>query len=305
MRAVSRIGTLAIAVAAVLWAAGATLAGDMFERGAAVVEMTAARAFIATVGLGALVWTGRRARRRASLAAVVPFGLSIAAANYFYYFSVSRLPVAVAIVIQYTAPGLVVLWQAAVERRAPSRRVAGALVLALAGVALLAELPSVLARGEARLDGLGVAAASASACAFAAYMLLGDGLGRSLGPDGALLRGFAVASAFWVVVLAARGRADTLTDPSFAPGLAFLGVGATIAPFLLFLWGLGRVGPSRAGIVSTLEPLAGAVFAYLWLDQTLGGWQIAGAAMVIAGIGFVQSERPRSPEVLAEAAAVE
>ena len=59
-----------------------------------------------------------------------------------------------------------------------------------------------------------------------------------------------------------------------------LGIVATVIPFSLFLWGLARIGPSRAGIVSTLEPLSAAVIAYFWLSQSLGGVQIAGAALV-------------------------
>lgn len=311
----SRLGYLAIASAAVLWATGATVASRLFDRGAAPIEVAAARAWIATIGIGVLVLAARwrRARRTSSregprrpgLRSVVPFGLSIAAANFLYYFAISRLPVAIAIVIQYTAPGLVVLWTATAARRRPSARVAWALALAFLGVALLAELPQVVARGEARLDAAGILAALGSAMAFAVYMLTGESLGRVFGPDGALLRGFGVAGIFWIAVLGTRGRPDTLLDSSFAPGILFVSIGATIAPFLLFLWGLGHVGASRAAIVATLEPLAAAAFAYLWLDETLGALQVVGAAMVVAGIAVVQSERPAAPEVLAEAAAVE
>ncbi len=308
----ARAGYLAVSAAAILWAAGATVAGRMFERDASPIELTAARAWIALLGLSAFLLVRRgRAQRprvpaaRAALGTIVFFGASIAAANAMYYLAISRLPVAIAIVIQYTAPGLVVLWTALAERRAPSRRVVGALALAFAGVGLLAELPEVIARGNLTLDAWGIAAALGSSVAFSIYMLTGERVGPVYGSAGALVRGFAVASAFWVVFLAFRGRPDTLLDPSFAGGIAFVGVGATIAPFLLFLWGLGFVGASRAGIVSTLEPVAAAVFAFVWLDQTLGGVQIAGAVMVIAGITIVQSERPAPVEVMAEAAALE
>jgi drug/metabolite transporter (DMT)-like permease len=74
---------------------------------------------------------------------------------------------------------------------------------------------------------------------------------------------------------------------------------------MLFVWGLEHVSPSDAGIVSTLEPLAAALFAFLWLDQSLSGWQLAGATLVIAGIGIVQTERPEQRDVLAERAAIE
>lgn len=116
-------------------------------------------------------------------------------------------------------------------------------------------------------------------------------MGTAYGPEGALVRGFGVASVLWIVVQATHGRPDTLLDGSLLPGVVLLGFIATVIPFMLFVWGLQRIGASRAGIVSTLEPLSGAVFAYIWLDQRLDAWQLAGAAMVLAGIAVVQSEQ--------------
>lgn len=303
----ARLGYLAISTAAVLWAVGATVASRLLDRGASTVELTAARAWLGAVGMAVIILASRRRRRGEGLGlvAAIPFGLALAAVNFCYYFAISRLPVAIAIVVQYTAPGFVVLWVAAAEGSKPSARVLGALALAFGGVALLAEVPTLIARGELTLDGLGLLAAIGSAVAFASYMLLGESLGRRFRAEGALLRGFIVSSIFWAVAVAARGRPDTLLDTSFTAGIVFVALGATLAPFLLFLWGIGHVGAARAGIVSTLEPLVAALLAYAWLDQTLTGWQLAGGAMVLAGIGVVQSERPRAPEVLAEAAAVE
>lgn len=304
-----RIGYVAIAVAAVLWAVGGTLARYLIEQGASVLELTEARAWIAVVGVGALVWLRHRGRtvppQRVPWWLVVVFGLAIAAANFFYYASLSDLPVAVAITVQYTAPGLVVVWTVAAERSRPPRRLVGALVLALAGVALLAELPAVVAGDAGRVAWAGFAAAAASAVAFATYVIVGERVGRAYGSDRAMLRGFAVASVFWLAVQLTRGRPDTLFDTRFIPGIVILAVVTTIAPFLLFVWGLERVDASRAGIVSTLEPLAAALLAFLTLGETLSLPQLVGAVMVIGGIGIVQAERPESPEVLAERAAVE
>ena len=305
----SRAGYLAASAAAILWAAGATVAGRMFERGASPLQLTAARSWIGVLTVGALILVVRRTRaqprRRAPFAHIVVFGAAIAAVNFSYYFAISRLPVAIAIVIQYTAPGLVVLYAAVVERVRPSPRVMAALGLALVGVALLAEVPSLIARGELTLDALGLLAAFGSAISFTAYMLSGQALGARVGPDGALLRGFVVASIIWIVALSFGGRPDTLLDPSLTGQILFVSIGATVAPFLLFLWGIGRVGASRAGIVSTLEPLTAALFAWIWLSQSLDPLQIAGGVMVVAGIAVVQSERPRDQQMLVEAAAVE
>lgn len=288
------LGFVAVASAAVLWAVSGTYARTLIDRGASPLEITEARAWIAFLAFGAwiLVRTRRRPQREPVPRGIaVLFGLSIAGANYFYYQAIATLPVAVAVVIQYTAPGLVVLWLALAERRRPSGRLVAALVGAMAGVALLAELPDALTGGATSLDAGGVAAALGSAAAFACYIITGERMERAAGPAGALAWGFGVASVLWIVVQSVNGRPETLTDGSLLPGVILIGFIATIIPFSLFVWGLARIGASRAGVVSTLEPLSAALVAYLWLGQSLDGLQIAGAALVIAGIAVVQAER--------------
>jgi drug/metabolite transporter, DME family len=309
MSGVRRAGYAAVAIAAVLWAAGGAYASRLIDLGASFVELTEARAWITALVLAAVTLARPKPARpttdRPAVWLVVVFGLSIAAANVTYYAALSRLPVAIAITTQYTAPGLVVLWAALAERARPSRLVIGALCAAVAGVALLAEVPVLVAEGRLRLDGVGFLFAGLSAVAFATYMVSGERVGRSLGSREAVLRGFIVASVLWLGVQVMRGRPDTLLEPRFAFAIAFLAVATTIAPFLLFVWGLERISASDAGIVSTLEPLTAAVIAFVWLDQSLSAWQIAGALLVIVGIGLVQAERPQSEEALAERAAVE
>lgn len=302
-----RVGYAAVSAAAVLWAVGGAYASRLIDQGAALVELTAARAWITALVLGAVLWRQRGAEPSSGvgLPITVLFGCSIAAANFTYYLSLSRLPVAIAITIQYTAPGLVVLWSALVDRKAPSRRVVLALAGAIFGVALLAELPGVFSQGGLRLDGLGLAASVAAALAFATYILTGERVGRGLGPQRAVMRGFLVASVIWIVVQAVRGRPDTLLNTRFVAGYVFLALATTVAPFWLFVWGLGRIRATEAGIISTLEPLTAALIAFVWLGQTLSGWQVAGAALVLLGIGIVQVERPAAEEVLTERAAVE
>jgi drug/metabolite transporter, DME family len=289
-------GFAAVASAAVLWAVSATYARTLINRGAAPIEISAARAWIAFLVLGVVVLWRRRAgarpkEPRPSIRVIVGFGLAIAGANYFYYSAIQELPVAVAIVIQYTAPALVVLWLAAAERKRPSRRVVWALAAAIAGVALLSDLPLVLSSGDFTLSAGGIAFALGSAVAFASYIVLGERMAPAYGPEGTLMRGFGVAGALWLVVLATRGRPDTLLDGSLLPGVVLLGFIATVIPFMLFIWGLERIRASRAAIVSTLEPLSAAFLAYVWLHQSLDGWQLAGAVFVIAAVAVVQAEQ--------------
>jgi len=296
---VKRAGFAAVAVAAVLWAAGGTYASRMIHEGASFLELTEARAW----GTALVLLVVARVRRLPPVdrpvnpALVVLFGCSIAGANFSYYASLSRLPVAIAITVQYTAPGLVVLWAAVAERRRPGGRVIAALLAAVVGVALLSELPSAVSSGHLRVDALGLVLSVVAAFAFATYMVAGEHVARAIGSRRAVLRGFCVASVLWVVVQAFRGRPDTLLSPRFWPGIVFLVVATTIAPFLLFVWGLERVRASDAGIVSTLEPLTAAVLAFAWLGQSLTVTQVVGGLLVVAAIGIVQVERPVREEV--------
>lgn len=290
-------GFAAVSVAAILWAVSATYGRTLIDKGASPLEISASRAWIAFLVLGALVWWRRGRDRAPSDAAppakwvVVAFGLAIAGANYFYYSSIARLPVAVAIVIQYTAPALVVLWLAVAERKRPPPRVVWALVAAIAGVALLSQLVEVLTSDGKGLSTSGILLSVGAAVSFASYIVLSERMAPAYGPEGTLVRGFGVAGALWIVVLSTQGRPDTLLDGSLLPGVVLLGFIATVIPFMLFVWGLQRIGAARAGIISTLEPLSAAFLAYVWLDQTLDAWQIAGAGLVIVAIAVVQTEQ--------------
>src|SRR5712692_1814704 len=307
VRRPARVGYLAAAAAAVLRAVGGAYARHLLDRGATFVELTEGRAWITAPVLGGVLWLRRRPADRSehvSPLLVVAFGLSIAGANFMYYASLSKLPVAVAITVQYTAPALVVGWTILAEGVRPSRRVVGALVAAMAGVALLAELPVVLRERHFRLSPAGFGFSAAAAIAFSVYMITGERLGRRIGARRAVTRGFFVASVLWLVVQLIRGRPHTLLDARFVPGMLFLAVATTVAPFWLFVWGMGRVRASNAGIVSTLEPLTAALIAYVWLGQSLSAWQIAGAALVLCGIAVVQLDRPASDDMMVERAAL-
>ena len=246
-----RLGYLAVSAAAVLWAIGGAYASYLIDEGASFVELTEARAWITALGLGLVAWI-RRGRsepaRAVPLPWIVVFGCSIAAANLTYYASLARLPVAIAITVQYTAPGLVVLWIAVAERRRPSTRVLARSTGAIIGVALLAEFPVVIADGRApRGRGRPGSSAAASAMAFATYIFTRGAHGTWHG--GPARRPPRILRRERAVVGRAGRRADVRTRCSisrFTTGILFLAVATTIAPFVLFVWGLERIRATDA-----------------------------------------------------------
>lgn len=293
-----------MASAGALWAGAAAVASHLFDNGVSPLELVEARAVIAAAGLGLLSLARRRVHRvsgcggtgsspSSAVGTVVSLGLALALVNLAYYLAIDRLAVAVAIVLQYSAPALVVLWTATVERRRPSGRVLASLVAAVTGVVLVSEL---LTGDVGKLDLFGIAMGLASAVLFATYTLLSERAEEAYGPLGAVLRAFIVASVFWIVVQVPFGWPGSLFEPENVLPVLFVGVAGTLVPFLLYVWGVARIRSERASIAATLEPVLAALFAWMWLGQSLSAMQIGGGALVLAAVTSLHATRPEAAD---------
>jgi drug/metabolite transporter (DMT)-like permease len=86
--------------------------------------------------------------------------------------------------------------------------------------------------------------------------------------------------------------------------VAWIVVLGAVVPFWLSIAALQHLAPTTAGLVATVEPVFASIVAWLWLEQVLSGWQIAGGAVVLAGIGLAQTARSApSPSPLPETTA--
>lgn len=282
------LGLAAITAAAALWAVAATVARTLFEDGVPPVELAASRAWIAFAGLALFrPWrnpgSGQLARSR-----LISLGIAIALVNGVYYIAIQRLDVAVAIVLEYTAPALVVMWVAIRNRKVPNPEILAAVVAAVLGVAMISEVFSADLSG---LDAVGLSAGIASAFFFATYTLLSEQANESYGAVGAMFRAFAVTSVVWLGVQATRGWPAELLEASNLLRVAYVGVFGTIVPFLLYVWGIGHVRSERASIAATIEPVIAAVIAWLWLNQELSAMQIGGGLLVLGALIAMQIKR--------------
>ncbi len=274
----------------------ANVARTIFDDGIDPLDLTPARAYLALACLAMLRPWKRPSGGEEMWGPVVILGLAIALVNATYYITIERLPVAVAIVIQYTSPVLVVGWLSLKRRALPSPEVLLALIGAVTGVLLAAELGSV---SLSEIDGLGVSLAAMSAGLFAVYTLLSERLDVVYGAVGSMFRAFAVATIFWIVVSIFRGFATELLELKYLPRVLFVGVIGTFVPFFLYVWGMRRVAAERAVIAASLEPPTAAVVAWIWLGQGLSTLQIVGGLLVLAAVVSLQlraHDPARAPE---------
>jgi len=179
------------------------------------------------------------------------------------------------------------------------RRIWAALALALAGLSLVVQLWK-----GGSLDGLGVAAALAAAVTFALYILLAERALDHRDPVSLTCYGFLFAALFWGIVqpwwsfpaslvddeVALLGNLDGSHAPMWLL-MAWMIVLGSIVPFACLVGALRHVPATRVAMLAMLEPVVATIVAYAWLGEALGGIQIVGGAVVLAGILLAQTAR--------------
>lgn len=294
-----------LVVAAVLFAVNGTVSKVILETGLSAARLTELRCAGAVVGLGLVLLVGSPGRLRVSWREVpllAAYGVAgVAFTQVFYFVAITRMPVSIALLFEYTAPLMVALWARFVMHQQVRNRVWAALALALVGLALVAEVWS-----DTNLDGLGVAAALAAAVALATYYLLGEHSASTRDPLSTTFWAFLFATIFWSVaqpwwsfpydaVQGSTSLLGNLDDQSLPLWtlMTWMVVLGTIVPFVLVLSGLHHLPATRVGMVGMLEPVLAGVVAWLWLSEELSVIQLVGAGVVLAGILMAQTSRSR------------
>jgi len=292
-------GRLLVFAATFFWGTSATLARFVFrERDIPPLTVVELRLVISMIVLGLwMAW-----RKPASLVierrdwgAFVLLGLlGVAAIQGGYYHAISVLGVGLAILIQYLAPSLIVLWDLLRGARL-SGRIVTTLVAALVGTALLVS-NSGTDLGRARP--IDWAISFSTAFTFAFYIVYSKRVLARYAPETILFYTFLVAGLAWTIVTPPWRIAQAGYDASMWGVFLILAVFSALVPFALFYAGLRRMPAAEAGILATLEPVVAVVAAWLALGEGLGPIQWLGAILVLIAATLASSgpgiKRPRA-----------
>ena len=212
--------------------------------------------------------------------------LGVAISNYFYYVAIQRTNVATAIIVQYTAPVWVLLYVVARGQQRLSLRKIAAVALAVTGTALVINLFS---HGSGlRLDAYGLGAALLASFSFALYNVAGHRILARYDRWRVLIWTLAAASIFWLVVNPPWKILATHYAPAQWSFLFVFSMISVLGAFSLYFLGLQHLEPTRAIIVSCLEPVFSILLAVLLLGEVLRPVQTLGIIFVLAAIGIVQ-----------------
>ncbi len=236
--------------------------------------------------------------RRSEIRPLLIYGtFGIAATQSLYFFAIQKLPVGVALLFEFTAPIMVALWFRFVLKEPVRDRVFWALLLALIGLAMVAQVWQGFS-----LDVVGVAAALAAAMALALYYMLGERLVEDRDPVSLTMWGFVVAAAFWAIVAPWWSFPwDTLDfSTPFGEGgpvvgawglVAYMVVLGTVVPFALVLQSLRHLRATQASVVGMTEPVIATGIAFVFLGEALTPLQIVGGAVVLIGVLLAETSR--------------
>ena len=254
---------------------GAAVAKGLFDE-ISPTAMVWLRLATSAIVLTALARPVFRGRSRQDWLVVIGFGLSLGSMNWAIYQSFARIPLGIAVTIEFIGPlTLAVLG---------SRRARDVLwvLLAAAGVVLLGFEP-------AGLDPLGVVYALLAGAAWAAYILLSASTGRRWpGFDGLAVASIIAAAAMTLPALVTGGT--TLFDPRILLIGALVGLLSSVIPYSCELVALRSLRPAVFGILMSLEPAAAALAAIVVLHEFLSPLQwLAIACVVAASVGATRS----------------
>lgn len=265
--------------------------------GAAVtVRLTGAALILAIPAVMAL--RGRWHQLKENWLTILLFGLiGVAGCQLFYFNAVARLSVGVALLLEYLAPVMIVLWLWISSRRKPRALTAAGALLSLGGLVLVLDLT-----GAVKVDFVGVLWGMAAAVCLVIYFFITAKENDTLPPlvlaSGGLLVG---ALVMWLVGFLGLlpmtfSTADTTLGPWTVPwwvsvvGLIIL---ATVLAYVSGIMAARSLGSKVASFVSLTEVLFAVIWAWLLLGELPGPIQLLGGLLIVGGVVLVRVDELR------------
>jgi drug/metabolite transporter (DMT)-like permease len=295
---------ICVAAAAMLFASKGLFGKALYARGVGFELLVAVRSVMA---LPLFLWVGLRGGASAPavsvddprMGAVTPpptrpraravLGAVIAGLTCYYlgalvdFWALTMIDASVERVLLFSYPAMVVMIDSVIRRRAPERRVVGALAVTYLGIFFAMGGIDIF---ELRANLLGAGLTLVAALTTAIYFLIGERYTRELGSTrfaSISMSSAAVLLALHFIVfrswseLAALGPYEWLL-------LGILAIFCMFVPGLLQAEGMRRVGAQRGAIGSTIGPVTTVVLAAIFLDERLNVWQMLGSAMIVGSI---------------------
>ncbi len=294
-------GYLCIIAAALMWASSGTAGKALFESGITPFELVQVRVTFSAVLMVALFMICSPRIMKIRVRDVPYFfllgGVAMAMVQITYFYAISKIQVAAAILLQYLAPipiafFSIVFW----EERLTLLKIA-AVLLAFGGCYLVVGGYSLQ---FLHMNRFGIMAGLASAVCFASYTLLGERGMHRYDPWTVLFYAIAFAALSWHIAYPPFHYLTAGYSWTQWGWLMYIAVIGTLIPFGLYFVGINYVRSTRASITATLEPISAGLIAFIVLGEAMELLQILGGLLVIVAIVLLQLQQEQDKMAPAE-----
>lgn len=262
---------------------GATFAKGLFPLIGAN-GTTALRLAVGALMLAAVLRPWQVRPSRAVLPWLIAYGVNLAGLNLLFYAALARIPLGVAVALEFSGPLLVATLS--------SRRATDFVwvALAVAGIVLL----SPFIHSGSALDPIGVMLALAAGGCWALYIVFAQKASAELGSQ-TTAYGLIIAAAI-ALPFGVTEAGSGLVAPAILVSALLVGVFSSALPFWLEMVALTRMPARLYGTLTCLEPALGALAGFLFLHEILSPLQCAGVgAVVVAAFGAALTTKPPVP----------
>jgi drug/metabolite transporter (DMT)-like permease len=285
-------GYLCVIIAALMWASSGTAGKALFDAGMSPFNLVQIRVTLssAIIFLAFVIFSRDLLRLRAK---DIPFFLllgcgvtAVVMGSYFY--TISKIQVAAAILLQYLAPILVAIFAMLFWKERPTLLKITALFLAFGGCFLVVGGYNL---ELLQMNLLGILGGLTSAIAFAGYSLLGERAMHRYQPWTVLFYALAFSVLTWHVVYPPFTYVRAGYSLAQWGWIFYIAIVGTVLPFGLFFAAINYIRSTRASITATLEPIFAGFLAFILLGERLLLLQVIGGAMVILAIVLLQVQQ--------------
>ncbi|MEI6590373.1 MAG: DMT family transporter [Actinomycetes bacterium] len=232
------------------------------------------------------------------------FGIfGVALMQWAYSNAVSRLPVGIALLVEYTAVIWVPLAAKILWKEPTKRRLWVGVILVILGLLAISEI------WNGGLDALGLGFAALAAVLLSIFFLMGEHTQQSRDTLSTMFYTMLVSSLFWFCfspwwqfdfekLASSVNLTGNLNHTSlpFVIVLIWVGVAGSFVPMLLSYAALGQISATAVGIASTAEVVFAAIFGWAWLGENLSPVQLIGGCLLVTGIVIAQTSRMKKEQ---------
>lgn len=284
-----RRGYVYVIIAALLWAISGSSSKYLFNSGVTPFQLVQLRLTISAclLFLTLLVWRRKLMRiKREDYFYFIFFGAVIMAAVQFtYLFTISKINVAAAILIQYLAPAFIAIYSFVFAKEKPGLVTVLSIAGAITGCYFVVGAYNF---NLFSLNKIGIITGLLAAVSFAWYSVQGEYGMRRYDPVTVLFFALLFGALTWNILYPPL-EAFFHSRSMLQWGLIFyIGIFGTLVPFGFYFEGINLIRSTRASITGTLEPITAAAISYIFLNEILEPLQMAGGILVIASIIMLQ-----------------